>query len=108
MNSEELDKLEALCRAATPGLWTCIRNTWYDGMRLGQHELIGPKFNYSPDINEEEPKDAAYICAANPQTILRLVAQLRKASMLVRVLEQFDHNPLARDALKAWREGGGE
>ena len=82
-----LDKLEALAKAATPGPWEDLSNhpdhlcgtinkgkkhiagcSWFETWREEQHVSV-----------EEALANAAYIAAANPTTMLELVAELREA-----------------------------
>lgn len=70
MTDAELNALEAAAKAATPGPWTAKE---------------GPDFSeiFANDKNialvGSQHVDAAYIAAANPATILELIAELRQA-----------------------------
>lgn len=75
LTCDELDRLAALAEAATKGEWTITENTangkdeaWCEWHRVGPFELMGEK----ADDNDH------YIAAANPETILRLVAMARR------------------------------
>lgn len=69
-----LDHLESLARAATPGPWEAA----YDGLVLeyevrDYHDNLCAKVDFG---NVEA--NAAYIAAANPQIVLELIAELRQ------------------------------
>lgn len=75
-----LDELESKAKAATPGEWQ-----HEDGGYVGQY--IDGRFEYSlvaycggPDRENmhEGPANAAYIAAANPATMLALIARIRE------------------------------
>ncbi len=67
----DLDKLEALARAATPGPWT------YDGdIRASDGSFIIRDDRYSPTTPGDS--DAAFIAAANPATALALIDEIRE------------------------------
>lgn len=69
LDLEALDKLEALARAATPGPWA---SGWPGIPFEDAVERI-----YAEDVHTRE--DAAFIAAANPATVLALIAQARAA-----------------------------
>lgn len=75
MTDADLDKLEALAKAATQGEWVndapgCI----------GIHYLQGGKATICTTPSEylEDQANAAFIAAANPATILDLIASARR------------------------------
>jgi hypothetical protein len=69
-----LNKLEALAKAATPGPWSS------DGTCVDAENEI---------IADAKPFDAAYIAAANPETILRLIELLKEmGEALQRTVDQ--------------------
>jgi len=78
----DLDQLEALARAATPGPWSwwasnsTLRLTGADGRDGGV--LYGYVHSGDGDINCA-PKDQAFIAAANPAAVLALIALARRA-----------------------------
>ena len=82
----DLDKLEALARAATPGPWEDLSNhpdhlrgtinkgekhiagcSWFETWREEQHVSV-----------EEALANAAFIAAANPAVVLELIAMCRR------------------------------
>lgn len=79
----DLDSLEALCRAATPGPW---RKGNVDRDRIFvQHEGgIGPE-RVLLIMNKHFPSedDADFIAAANPAAILELVERVREAEAIL-------------------------
>lgn len=101
-----IDRLEALASEATPGPWFAADWSLDDGPDLTTieaHEPEGPlapgQSSIWPDgircIKVAETKngvsplpDAAYIAAADPSTVLRLIAALRKADELLSHLER--------------------
>jgi hypothetical protein len=70
MNAD-LDRLERLAKAATPGPWELGDGGWgvyvttADGTEVVSREWTGPQ-------------DAAHIAASDPATVLELIAELRK------------------------------
>lgn len=82
-----LDELERLASAATQGPWFDSDGVvWFDSREQvccgrGYHQCCG-----EPDIiggqeklAESNPTDAAFIAAANPATVLALIAATRRA-----------------------------
>lgn len=65
----DLDTLEAIAKAATPGPWET---------KAGQDfsEILANSKNIA--LVGSQHKDAAFIAAANPTTMLALIAELRK------------------------------
>lgn len=113
----DLDKLEALARAATPGPWTLrvhthTRNVPRDnddftisGASGGAVAIEPPKWN--PNV----AADAQYIAAAHPDVILALIARVREveaerdaADYLAQVAEQFADGPLPAELWPDVRE----
>ena len=78
----DLDKLETLARAATPGPWSwwtsnsTLRLTGADGRDGGV--LYGYARHGNGDVNCA-PNDQAFISAANPAALLALIALARRA-----------------------------
>ena len=67
----DLDALEELAKAATPGPWRANRSTAY-----------GYAVVETPDVEvaaELDAGDAAFIAAADPSTVLALIARVREA-----------------------------
>ena len=81
MTPEQLDELERLAKAATPGPWVmnsdddsyCGR---YYGLFGGEKCVIPIDWNVQnyPAVHDE---DAQFIAAANPQVVLELIQTLR-------------------------------
>lgn len=71
----DLDELERLAKAATPGPWIFV-NVGYTFSQSAQYSI-----EPSPGVSvwEHNRKDADYIAAANPATVLALIARVRKA-----------------------------
>lgn len=91
MNDEELNALEAAAKAATPGPWTTAKpQTITDGPAKGwpDREVIagtpGRQAIYTDPVNANRggsfpAADCEFIAMANPERILRLIAELRAA-----------------------------
>ena len=69
MTELDLDRLEAVAKAATPGPWSVWR---HDDARL--RFVSDGKENLADEV---EPKDAAHIAAFDPPTVLALIAAAR-------------------------------
>lgn len=91
MTNEELDRLEAVANAATPGPWRpCPQKSFIFGPA---HEMVASRLRSPGDDEPEEgtveirgfggglPMDANhdFIVATSPDVVLRLVAELRVA-----------------------------
>lgn len=96
----KLDDLEKLAREATPGEWTA--NEWCNAEGYPGWCAVGP-VHCGDEADQEDccppdgaahadaKADSAFIAAANPQTILALVAEVRAAMGLVTALEFYAH-----------------
>ena len=76
--SIDLDKLEQLARAATPGPWSAEGDgaiTW----RGSTTSLAGCVAKVTDPSHPSAKNDAAFIAAANPAAVLELVQRLRAA-----------------------------
>jgi hypothetical protein len=74
--TRDLEELERLARAATPGPWYKDRD--FPEVKQSHTRLVAvcdPKANWSHGMTLCQ-QDAAYIAAANPATILRLLAHV--------------------------------
>jgi len=73
------DELRALARAATPGPWQ-IGPKALDGS-LAVRTLPGERVHAMTDMvaRPTVPADAAYIAAASPDVVLRLLAEIDEA-----------------------------
>lgn len=85
----DLEALEALAKAATPGPW--IAGDPHPFVPGAQVKLYGP--NWTPIRIEESSeryvrptRDADFIAAADPSTVLALIAELRQERAKVRGL----------------------
>ena len=78
-----LDELEAAARAARPGPWG---STWAPAATgMGEHVVTAHQRMHGhicPLAVQLTTQDARYIAAANPETILDLIARLRAAEAL--------------------------
>jgi hypothetical protein len=94
MTEQELRELERLAQAATPGPWAAIGDPWGDGsvVRTGMGDPHGQRIIcfIDPSMEEYEEElfghrdyitDMAFIAAANPQTIQRLINRNRELKM---------------------------
>lgn len=90
MTNDELSELEHLAKSATPGVWYRGNNdsgnpqgemsVWPDSNMIGG---VIAKCGWQMPWDgwfEQPAKDAAFIAAANPETILRMIHALRQAS----------------------------
>ena len=118
-----LDDMEAVARAATPGKWS-------DGVWCGEESFewaaTGPRHKQIDDgWHELDPdskagqlaqKDAAHIAAFNPQTALALISALRTAREALEKMvlpigtscehSAYLHDNIAREALAKMDEVG--
>ena len=93
MTDEQLDHLEAIAKAATPGPWIDIEEDdknfgWgihytttqdrLDKLRAGIARI---ETDFNPPVEKEQKANAAYIAAANPAVVLELIAEIRKLRM---------------------------
>lgn len=89
---EAWDRLEALAKAATPGRWFWekdggdfrrLRAPCRDATGIDEY-VLRPDHDYHRDRDEIdcEEEDAAFIAAANPETILRLLSLARQVGGL--------------------------
>lgn len=82
----EIEKLNALALAATPGPWEWVENATGKGTQGGikaRHNAsvcdFGDAEKYYPTEGmEPSAADAAYIVAANPATVLALIAEVER------------------------------
>lgn len=76
----DLDKLEALARAATPGPWMRLfgERTIYDRMSDGCRGI--PIVRADTGYGANDPDNLDYIAAANPAAVLGLIALARRAT----------------------------
>lgn len=75
----DLDELEKLAKAATPGPWHFHQD---DGTALDISEVCIPRPEEDVDLSIAsllEDRDGAFIAAANPQAVLELIELVRKA-----------------------------
>ena len=83
----DLDQLEALAKAATPGPWTACDYGSYDGKAEGWYvDTTADKADIAPDAGGIQPnhwdtgrgrRDMQFIAAANPEAVLALIAEVR-------------------------------
>ena len=78
MTDEELDALEALAKKATPGPWKCRKSYYGNLYRVVQFDK-GPPETSMYTTSELEPGDARFIAALDPNTVLKIIAEARKA-----------------------------
>jgi hypothetical protein len=95
MTAKELDKLEKLAKAATPGPWA-YEEISEPGFRApadyeAKDFAITDENRMCPAIvwehGDHGKNDAAYIAAAHPQTVLDLIAACRERDALLKVVE---------------------
>lgn len=85
----DLNELEALARAATPGPWEATRQTDDECSFMGYFIEAGDK-TISDDGTAPGHADALFIAAANPAAVLDLIALARQADTI--------HIPVLTDA----------
>lgn len=83
--SMNLDELEKLAQAATPGPWSYIRD-----IVIGDRSKILESLNDSVD-------DARFVAAANPATIIEMIAEIRELRSVLSELSRVDFG-------KTWNE----
>jgi hypothetical protein len=79
----DLDRLEQLARAATPGPW---RTKDGDPGRAWINDDAGDPYCTVADCRPGGEANAAFIATANPAFVLQLLARLRAAEAIVRDL----------------------
>lgn len=107
-----LDQLEKLAKAATPGPWEV--KPWLNKFKLvGAHDITGPKGEWIardglyPGANGSREANANFIAAANPETVLKLIAVARVAIHCVSYNRDCYKGPLANELRRAWDAVGG-
>ena len=88
MTPSDLDRLEALAKAATPGprLYRPNKHDDWGWVRLSNGELIAMvRWNPESDLNKHRLErtdpaehDARFMAACDPSTVLRLIAECRR------------------------------
>jgi len=79
----DIDKLESLARAATPGYWR-QGSVEKDRIFVEHKDGLGPeRVLLRMNTHFECEADAAYIDAAQPANVLALIAEVRRLSVLV-------------------------
>lgn len=101
LTSAELDELEALAKAATPG-------PWYQPDDINPELIFSgapdePAFLLAEAFREDSDADATYIASANPATILRLLS-LARAGLEAGKAEESMREPRAWEG---WWSGAG-
>ncbi len=97
--TRDLDHLEKLAKAATPGPWE-INKAW--NWRRDRTAVIAPEkcsvaSTYHDDLDTGEA-NGAYVAAANPKTILALIDRIRKLSAVSE--DANDGSPRAIDLIQ--------
>ncbi len=84
MTADRWTELEALAKAATPGPWDAVEGATSDGWWVERPHI-------STVVSDPTGPDARYIAAANPQTVLDLIAHVRELeAMRAKVLDVLD------------------
>ena len=86
--SDRWTDLEALAKAATPGPWEAVEGATSDGWWVERPHI-------STIVSDPTGPDAQFIAAANPQTILDLIAAARTAENRLAALEAMRAKVLA-------------
>ena len=90
MTDVDTERLRELAEKATPGEWHASEILGEPGARVvtvGDYSLIATDPQGYPVWSE---RDAAYVAAANPQTILALLDRLAAAEALLRDIDRWD------------------
>jgi hypothetical protein len=108
----EIDEIERLAKAATPGPWT-VKSEW-TGEHSGADVVYGSTGRAVAQCDEHDgehgggERNVEFIAAANPAAVLELIAEMRRLSVgLARVVTKLDAERLALkamlcEALNAW------
>ena len=81
MTADRWTELEALAKAATPGPWDAVEGAGGDNWWVEQPHI-------RTIVSDPTAPDARYIAAANPHTVLDLIAHVRELeAMRAKVLE---------------------
>ena len=78
---EMVNALEKLAREATPGPWQAGPR-FFGTCKGGESEILG----------SGEANDIAFVSAANPETILKLIAVVKAAQGLIPDCQSFHHS----------------
>jgi hypothetical protein len=76
MKAEDLDALELLAKAATPGPWAWAEGPTLDMMLVRVGYELGDDYILCPD--KVSQADGNFIMAANPAAVLALIAEVRR------------------------------
>lgn len=85
MTTEELDALEAMAKAATPGSWEWAQPGYPDDLSLVLRAANGTEILRFNSTSHEV--NTAYIAACDPTTVLALIAEARAAARLRTAME---------------------
>lgn len=77
MTSEQLDELERLARAATPGPWEAFDN------HIVRPAVGAVEVDTGNPMIGDSSNDTAYIAATNPKTVLALIERVRELERLL-------------------------
>ncbi len=77
LTAEELERLETLAKAATPGPWKVRKSLHGNKYKTVQFDK-GPQETSMYTTSELEPADARHIATFSPSTILELIALARR------------------------------
>jgi hypothetical protein len=85
-----LDTLEKLAREATPGPW---RTDPHALAVYGAERSVATLYTKSGAITGHE-RNAPYIAAADPATVLKMIAAIRAAAEHVESMDNYEHGDL--------------
>ena len=113
----DINKLEELAKAATPGPWTMNAGFLDSRGLFPMFQLFGECDCGSPlgpvtGTHEQAEADAAYIAAANPESLLQLISQYRRMEEALRKIASCtsyapgDMPDIARQALQSTEQQG--
>lgn len=93
--TDEERELRRLAEAATPGPWEYDGGTYITGATPVEvdwsDELVMPTVINDPNVFDRPEVDRAYVVAANPATVLRLLARIEELEERVRDFENDEH-----------------
>ncbi len=75
----DLDRLEAVAKAATPGTWQRSYARSIEAEQGASWQVVIDQMNDGIGAGVLDPADAEYIVVAQPLVMLKLVAELRKS-----------------------------
>lgn len=104
MDNDLLGRLEFLALGAPPEPWKAHSVAWWDDLLEGGGRACCVRVHRSGDDLLDEARadaDAAFVAAANPATVLKLIAAIRAADEMRRWTSRTEAYDAARNALES-------